>query len=193
MLTHSQCPVVTAVKLRARPYPSNIFAGILFIPYSSLRELSKVVCQMASQTTDPKLAMHVCNTGPQFGQNPPGAKPDVAIIMFDANGEKHGRSDDGFGLLMKVPGCQEFGAKEMTLQQVNALAEGFRDWQGRNYFFCSAPLLADVDDETIVRAWKWWEDCVDLHKGFEDGSTVLFEFMQDVRRGVMLLSDYGER
>lgn len=142
--------------------------------------MSKVVSTMAARTADPKLAMHVCNNGPSFGQPPPGSKPDIAVIMFDANGEAHGRSDDGFGLIMNIDGCQEFGAGEMTLQQVNALAEGYRDWQGRNFFWLSAPLLAEIDDETVVRAWKWWEDSVDLYEGFQDGSIVLLEFMQEV-------------
>jgi FAD/FMN-containing dehydrogenase len=41
-------------------------------------------------------------------------------------------------------------------------------------------VLAEIDDETVVRAWKWWEDSVNLYQDFEVGSTVILEFMQEV-------------
>ena len=171
---------MTALKFKARPYSTKIFSGILFFPYSSLHELSKVVSTMGARTANPKLAMHVVNRGAGMGETPQGAKPGIGVIYYDANGGEHGRSDDGFGLIFKVSGCVELDAKERTLQQVNALAETFRDWQGRNYFWLCAPLLAEIDDETLVRAWKWWEDSVNVYEGFQDGSTVILEFMQEV-------------
>ena len=39
----------------------------------------------------------------------------------------------------------------------------------------------EIDDETVVRAWKWWEDSINLHEDFQTGSIVLLEFMQEVR------------
>lgn len=135
---------------------------------------------MAARDADPKLAMHVVNRGAAFGEPPQGAKPGIAVLMFDANGEAHGRSDDGFGLMYKVPDCTELQAGEMSVLQVNALAESYRDWQGNNQFWLCAPLLSEVDDETVVRAWKWWEDSINLHQDFEVGSTVILEFMQEV-------------
>ena len=141
--------------------------------------MSKVVSKIAARITDPKLAMHVCNRGAAFGEPPAGAKPGIAVIMFDANGEEHGRSDEGFGWVLKVPDCTVVQAGEMTVQQVNALAESFRDWQGQNRFWLCAPLIAEVDDEMLERAWKWYEDCVNLHEDFQTGSIVLLEFMQE--------------
>ena len=134
---------------------------------------------MAARTADPKLAMHVVNRGVSFGEEPQGSKPGIAVMMFDANGEEHGRSDDGFGLMYKVPDCTEMQAGELSVLQMNALAEHYRDWQGNNQFWLCAPLLAEIDDETVVRAWKWWEDCVDLHEDFQVGSTIILEFMQE--------------
>lgn len=66
----------------------------------------------------------------------------------------------------------------MTAAQMNALAETFRDWQGRNMFWLCAPLLADIDEKTLERAWGWWEKAYQTYPGFEEGSTTLFEFMQ---------------
>jgi hypothetical protein len=172
--------VVTALKFRAWQYPSKVFAGLLFYPYSSLNEVSKVVSKMAARVADPKLAMHVVNRGTAFGEAPQGARPGIAVMMYDANGEAHGRSEDGFGDMYKVPDCFEVQAGELTVQQVNAMAESFRHWQGRNQFWLCAPLLSEIDDETLVRAWKWWEDSINMHEDFQVGSTVLLEFMQEV-------------
>ena len=142
--------------------------------------MSNVVSKIAARTTDPKLAMHVCNRGSAFGEEPQGAKPGIAVIMYDGHGEEHGRSDDGFGWMYKIPGCMEVQAGEMSVQQVNALAESFRNWQGRNQFWLCAPFIAEIDDETVIRAWKWWEDSVNMHEDFQVGSLVLLEFMQEV-------------
>jgi hypothetical protein len=81
---------------------------------------------------------------------------------------------------LKAPDCVEYAAGEMSLQQVNAMAESFRTWQGNNQFWLSAPLLAELDENTLVRAWDWWKDCLDVYEPFQEGSLVLLEFMQEV-------------
>lgn len=125
--------------------------------------------------------MHVCNRGTAFGEVPQGAKPGIAIVVYDAHGEQHARSDDGFGWFFSHPDCTVWAGGEMSVADVNALGDSFKHWQGENSFWLAAPLLSDaaMDDETIVRAWKWWKDCIDLHPDFQTGSVVLFEFMQE--------------
>ena len=172
--------VITALKLRARPYPDRVFAGILFFPYSSLQEVSAGVSAMAARTADPKITMHVVNQGPGMGMPDHGARPGVGIMMYDARGEAHARSKEGFQWAFELPGVQVGPMGEMSLRQVNALAETFRDYQGSNIFWLSAPLIAGLDDETLVRAWQWYEECVRLHEGLGAGSSVVFEFMQEV-------------
>ena len=135
---------------------------------------------MHRRPADPKLAMHVLTRGVGMGEAAQGAHPGIAIMMFDANGEEHGRSEDGFAWAFRIPGAIEVSTAETTLRNMHALADGFRDWQGNNMFWGSAPLLGEIDDETLVRAWGWWEATFKLHEGFQDGSTVLLEFMQEV-------------
>lgn len=135
---------------------------------------------MAARPTDPRVAMHVANRGPGLGEGVPGAKPGIAVMMYDAHGEEHARSEQGFGWAFDVTDAQVVSAGETTLQAMNKLAETFRSWQGNNMFWLSAPLLSEIDDDTLVRAWKWWEDSVNDFQGFEHGSTVLLEFMQAV-------------
>ena len=156
--------------------------GFVFFPYSRLKEVSKGVSEMATRAADPKVAMHVVNQGSGMGAPAQGAKPGIAVMMYDAHGEEHGRSDDGFGWLFKIPDGQPVSVQETTLLQMNALAETFREWQGNNMFWLSAPLLAEIDDETLIRAWKWWEDSINRYEGFQEGSTVLLEYMQEVRK-----------
>ena len=171
--------VVTGLKLRARKYSQKIFAGVIFYPYSTLPELSKGVAAMAAKTADPKVAMHVVNQGPGMGVPSQGSKPGIAIMAVDANGEKHAR-EEAFKWALELPGAQEISTGEMSLQQVNAVAETFRDYQGNNHFWLCAPLIADIDDETFARAMKWYEDSIDACPGLAEGSTVLLEFMQEV-------------
>jgi hypothetical protein len=171
---------VTALKLRARPYPETVFGGVVFIPYSSLLEVSRGVVKMAT-TTDPRIAMHVVNQGPGMGTPDQGSKPDIAIMIFDAHGEGHARSESDFAWAFETEGAQEVSASTVTLRQMHAFAETFRDYQGDNQFWLFAPLLeGQLDEKDLIRAWKWYEDTIDLYPGFGAGSTILLEFMQKV-------------
>ena len=171
---------MTALKLRARKYADNVFCGVIICPYSSLPEISKKVAEVAARTADGRIAMHVVNRGPGMGEPGPGPKPGIAIMPYDAHGEGHARSEQGFKWAFDMKGAQEFGCGEMTLRQVNAIAETFRAYQGNNKSWLSAPLLKVIDEETLVRAWKWNQDAIEACPGFDDGSTVLLEFMQEV-------------
>ena len=179
MLKMNRSAVVTALKLKARPYTNKIFSGVLFIPYSSIHECSKGVSAMASRTSDPKVAMHVVNQGPGMGMPDQGPKPGIAIMMYDAHGEAHGRSE-AFKWAYELPGVHEVAAGEMSLRQIHAIAETFRDYQGNNMFWLSAPLIAEVDEKLIERAWDWYGESIQLYEGLGVGSTVLLEFMQEV-------------
>lgn len=171
--------VVTALRLRARRYPTQVFCGLFFYPYSSLSALSKAVNEMHVRKADPKVAMHIVTRGSGMGEPPGGKHPNVAIIMYDANGQEHAHSE--LAWLWSIPGAQAVQAGMMSVRSVNAVAETFRDWQGQNMFWLCAPMLEHVDEHTLERAWGWWEKAYDTYPGFEEGSTVLLEFMQEVR------------
>ena len=101
-------------------------------------------------------------------------------MMFDAHGVKHGQSEEGFAWVFRIPDGVVAIQEITTLNKMNALAESFRSWQGSNQFWLSAPLIPDIDDETLERAWNWWADCYDAYPGLEEGSITLLEFMQEV-------------
>ncbi|EMD00474.1 hypothetical protein BAUCODRAFT_20568 [Baudoinia panamericana UAMH 10762] len=170
--------VLTALKFQAYPYPEKVFGGVLTVPYSSLQQCSKGVSAMAARTSDPKVAMHVINQGPSMGMPEQGGKPGIAFMLYDARGEEHARSEDGFAWVFELPGAQEISCATCTLQQMHAVAETFRDWQGNNLFWLCAPLVSDLDEEFMLRAWKWYEDSVKEYAGLGSGSIVLIEYMQ---------------
>ncbi|KXT00908.1 hypothetical protein AC578_5710 [Pseudocercospora eumusae] len=171
--------VVAALKVKVRKVPSDIFGGIVVVPYSSLEETSRAVAAMHRRPTDEKVAVHIANTGPGMGMPDKGAKPDIAIMPIDFRGEAHARSDEGFGWAWKITGAQEVVAFAKSLREINALSNSYKSEQNTHESWGSAAMISGIDDFTLVRAWKWYEDSVNLHPGFSIGSTVLLEFMQE--------------
>lgn len=107
------------------------------MPYSGLSEVSKGVAKMHRENTDPRVALHVTNQGTGMGTPPQGKYPGIAFMLFDAHGEKHALSEDGFGWIFKMPDATVISHEISTLQKMNALAENFRSWQGNNMFWVS--------------------------------------------------------
>lgn len=171
--------VITRLKLQAYKVPSKIFCGMILVPYPSLHETSKAIAAFNKRPSDPKTAMHIMNQGPGGGQEDQGSKPGIILMPIDFRGEEHARSDKGFGWCWKITGAHEAIAMERTVQGVNALNDTFKSYQGTNKFWSAAPLVSDIDDGTLVRMWKWYEESYDMYSGFGVGSTVLLEFMQE--------------
>lgn len=152
---------------------------MILVPYSSLHETSKAIAAFNKRPSDAKMAMHIMNQGPGCGQQDQGSQPGIVLMPIDFRGDAHARSDEGFAWCWKISGAKEGVAMETTLQGVNALNDTFKSYQGTNKFWSAAPLVSDIDDETLVRMWSWYEESYDMHPGFGVGSTVLLEFMQE--------------
>ena len=137
---------------------------------------------MVEREKDPKLAFAVTNQGPGTGRPSQGMKPGIAVYMFDANGEEHARSKEhGFGDLLAVESVELLGGM-VPLSGMTKLADNYRTYQGVNKFWGSAPLLGEkVDARLIARAWEWYGKSIEACPELDEGSTVLFEFAQEVR------------
>jgi hypothetical protein len=168
--------------MRARRYQEAIFAGMAFLPYERLDDVGRWVEAMVKRKKDPKLAFAVTNQGPGIGKPAQGARPGVAVYLFDANGEEHARSKEcGFGELLAMEGIEVLGGM-VPLSGMTKLADSYRSYQGVNKFWGSAPLLEEkVDAELIMRAWTWYEKSIEACPVLDEGSTILFEFGQEVR------------
>jgi hypothetical protein len=174
--------VVVGLKMRARRYHEAVFAGLVFLPYERLDEVGMWVKRSVERLKDPKTAFAITNQGPGTGVPPQGAKPGIAVILFDAKGEKHARSkEEGFGEIFEMEGLTEVACGMVPLSGMTKLADSYKSYQGVNTFFGSAPLMEEAVDAGIIRrAWDWYAKSVEECPVLDQGSTVLFEFCQAV-------------
>jgi hypothetical protein len=74
------------------------------------------------------------------------------------------------------------------------LADSYRSYQGVNKFWGSAPLLKEkVDAELLARVWAWYEKSIETCPELDEGSTVLFEFAQEVCYAFQLIDTSARR
>jgi hypothetical protein len=89
-------------------------------PSSAVDEISKRVAAFVKRP-DPKMALHVFigdMEGHGLRGEPP--KPTISLLVFDAHGERHGRSDVGFKWALDIEGAIDTTAS-MTYRSVNQL------------------------------------------------------------------------
>ena len=109
--------VVTAFKLRAYRYTQSIFAGPIYLPKDSLPEIARAVADFTKHSHDPKLGMFLYVLKKELLQSI-GISQDMLVVhAFDAHGEEHGWSDEGFGWALKLKGAVD-GTKAMNLKAV---------------------------------------------------------------------------
>ena len=97
-----QFPAVTAVKLKAHPFPSKIWCGNIWIPMTFLKEVSNKVSWFSKSVRDPRVAMHVYFTHPESPLIP--MPEGIGLMVYDGNGEEHGRSQ-AFKWALELPGA----------------------------------------------------------------------------------------
>lgn len=113
---------MTAFKLRAYPCKEPIFAGPIYLPRTSLEELAKAAAAFTQRSNDAKMGMFLYVVKKELRPSM-GASQDMLVVhAFDANGEKHGRSDEGFGWALKLEGARD-ETRQMNLK-------GMADLQG---------------------------------------------------------------
>lgn len=108
---------MTAFKLRAYRYTQSIFAGPIYLPKDRLPEIARAVADFTQRSHNPKLAMFLYVLKKELLESI-GVKQDMLVVhAFDANGEEHGRSDEGFGWALKMKGAVD-GRTTMNLKGV---------------------------------------------------------------------------
>lgn len=208
--------LVTKVKVKIFPYPPKVFSGRLIYPRSSLREVAREVAAFSRRVSDPKCCMHLyCmtaeeNTADEFPDELAiGNRQDswsrgmdssqISLWLYDAHGEEHARSQQGFGWAFKITGAKD---KSMSLsyKETNRLASEFplqpkvslvlilcldelEAAKGVTDSWFSAPLVAEITEELILRAWDWFHEVMaaaPVVKSVPLGCLVIFEIMQKV-------------
>jgi hypothetical protein len=89
-------------------------------PSSAVDQILKRIAEFVKRP-DPKMTLHVFigdMEGHALRGEPP--KPTISLLVFDAHGEKHGRSDAGFKWALDIEEVIDTTAS-MTYQSVNQL------------------------------------------------------------------------
>ncbi|EXJ76697.1 uncharacterized protein A1O5_01205 [Cladophialophora psammophila CBS 110553] len=164
--------------LRVHKYTSSIYTGSIIFPNDSLAELAKAVSDFTRRTRDPKMAMHVfcldLAHAALTGQNPAAG---IMIVVYDANGEAHGRSDEGFGWALGVKGAVD-KTRTMTFAKANRQQDNLRVAMGMTNSWMSGATIPNLDEEIIFRSWKWFNELLAKDPRQSAGAFVLIEVMQ---------------
>ncbi|KIX94202.1 uncharacterized protein Z520_10229 [Fonsecaea multimorphosa CBS 102226] len=168
--------VVVSLKLRVHKYTDSIYTGNILFPNDSLAELAKTVSEFTRRTQDPKMAMHLfcldLAHAALTGQNP---APGILIVVYDANGEAHGRSDEGFGWALKIKGAVD-NTRSMTFAEANQQQGEVA--MGMTNSWMSGATIPHLDEEMILRSWRWFNELLAKDPRQSAGAFVLIEIMQ---------------
>lgn len=113
-------------------------------------------------------------------------EPQLISLIFDAHGEQHGRSEEGFKWAIDIDGALETDAggsclKEMSLAQVHDLQRASEATQGACRSWYQAALVSRIDEDFLIRAWRWYHHVTRLEEAkWSSGTFVLLEIMQEV-------------
>lgn len=200
----SQPIVVTAFKLRAYPYTQSIYAGPIYLPKDSLPEIARAVADFTQRSHDEKMGMFLYVLKKELLQSI-GVDQDMLVVhAYDAHGEEHGRSNEGFGWALKLKGAVD-GTKPMNLR-------GVADLQGKMYSILSStkirrltaklgfigqaqgltnsywsPLaLPEMTEGLVVRAFEWFDTVSAAEGSIKDNGYLIFEVMQKVKKSTQI-------
>lgn len=111
--------MATAFKFKVYPYPSSVYSGRILYPNEALPVVAKGVADFARLSADPKTALHfycLDLDGGAITGHPP--RPGIAVFVYDAHGEEHGRSQAGFKWALDIEGAVDETTR-MTFREVN--------------------------------------------------------------------------
>ncbi|KAF2464921.1 cysteine desulfurase [Lindgomyces ingoldianus] len=170
--------VVTALKLKAYKYPKTVYSGMILYPREALSALAKAVPAFADRNTDPKIAVHFyCLDMTQGAFVGKPSVPGLGLLVYDAHGEEHGRSEQGFKWALDIPGATDTTAA-MSYRQVNALSDSIEAIRGETNQMMTGVVVPIVTEDLILRTWKWFDETLVWEPKLNAGTFVLIEIMQ---------------
>jgi len=98
-------------------------------------------------------------------------------MIFDANGEEHGRSENGFKWAFDIPGAIDT-TKVMTLLEIHDLTSYSIISKGATNNWTCGALVSNIDPDFLVRAFSWYKRVLDTDEAFGGGTFLLLEMMQ---------------
>lgn len=108
------------------------------------------------------------------------ASMGVAVMMYDAHGEVHGRSAEGFKWAMDIEGAMAM-TDTLPLKDVNALADDLGEVKGQANAYFSAITVPKLTEGMLLGAWDWMDKLLAMDPAIAEvplGTVVLIEVMQ---------------
>lgn len=173
--------VVTKFKLQAFKYPRNIWAGPILVSRKHLPQIAKGIGDMSDRkNTDPKVGLFVYLLRKEllgFGD----AGDDMIVLhVFDALGEEHGRSEEGFAWALNLPGVIDH-TEVRSLMGVSLMQEQLATIKGKMESEWVGVSLTDMPEELVFKSFEWWEKMQE-HPELRDGTYLVFEMFFTVSR-----------
>ena len=97
--------IVAKVKVKIWRYPEQVFTGRICYPRSSLPVIAKEVAAFSKRVTDPKLCLHLYGMTLEPEAIDAVGAGGIVIFCYDAHGEEHARSEEGFAWTLRIPGA----------------------------------------------------------------------------------------
>lgn len=110
-----------------------------------------------------------------------GAGEDMVVMhVFDALGEKHGRSGEAFGWALDLPGAVDH-TEVKNLMGVSLMQEQLATIKGKMVSHWTAVSLTSLPEQVILKSFDWW-DKMQEHSDLKDGTYLVFELFCTVCR-----------
>ena len=191
--------VVTKFRLKAYPFPQSVFAGPIIIPRSQLSAVAKGVDWMNARETAPQVSLDLTILRKEAMAHV-GATEDMLIVLaFDALGEEHGRSEEGFKWALEIPGAKVmtkvtnlrgvsmmsgeltrfFSAK--VIAALTDVTDHYEPLKGRSKLFWSTPTVTTLTEEIVLNAVKWFDKVKDAPGSVANSPLLVFETLCTVR------------
>ncbi|KAJ9602321.1 hypothetical protein H2200_013176 [Cladophialophora chaetospira] len=167
--------VITQFKLRARKYPHEVWGGNILIPRTQLNAVVRGIVATDARPPNPKVAFYLFTMRKEqlaFMD----AKEDMLMIQaFDAHGEKHGRSADGFKWALDCPGAIDT-TEISSLSGLAKLQESIGRLKGTANSWWAPIALRSIDEVTLHRAFDWFDTAASTSGTVGKRVALFFEF-----------------
>ncbi|KAI9146828.1 hypothetical protein HJFPF1_13396 [Paramyrothecium foliicola] len=174
--------VMTKVVLRAYPYPTKIWSGMILLPKNDLPHLARKIQDFVSVPQHPKVnfltyvsSRNLLRTVLEDDQLSAIRGEMISLHVYDACGEKHGR--EAFHWALEMPGAiDKTSVGDMTsILEMQSKAHELRGTMANMQVLTMG--IADIDEATIVRTLEWAEKVLAIDKEVHKLTMVVPEFL----------------
>ena len=195
-----RCTAVTKFRLKAYPYTQSIFAGPIYLPKTALSEVAQAVADFTQRSHDKKLGMFLYVLKKELLASMGGGEDKIILHAFDAHGEEHGRSDEGFGWALKLKDAEDKTstmnlkgvadlqgethslASSIVTQLLTVKTDKIGEAKGLTNSYWSPVALPELTKEIVTRSFDWYDSVCDEDGSIGDNAYLIFEIMQKVTK-----------